>query len=113
MLGTKVTNNILFNLFRIIWAIVAPIILVVSKIFSSLFVKEDFIDYFVKFYKALTVLALMSFGGLESGSYKYPYWSTIIGIILSSSTLYGVILYAIYYIVRYVIIDKQVPFKNF
>lgn len=61
--------------------------------------------------KALTVLALMSFKGLESNDYKYPYWSTIIGIILSSSTLYGIIMYAIYYIVRYVIIGKQVRYR--
>ena len=54
------------------------------------------------------ILALISFKGLEIGDYKFPYWSTIIGIVLSSSTLYGVTLYAIYFIIRYIIIGGQV-----
>lgn len=54
------------------------------------------------------ILALLGFNGLESNGYKYPYWSTIIGVILSSSTLYGVVLYAVYYIVRFIIYEKQV-----
>lgn len=54
------------------------------------------------------ILALISFKGIGNENYTYPYWAFIIGVILSSSTLYGVILYAFYYIIRYVIINKQV-----
>ena len=105
MLGTRVTDHFLFNSFWIIWAVIGPIILLVSFEYNYKNIKKINLD---KSLKALTVLALMSFKGLESNDYKYPYWSTIIGIILSSSTLYGIIMYAIYYIVRYVIIGKQV-----
>ena len=50
----------------------------------------------------------MNIKQLESSDYKYPYWTLVVGNLISASTLFGIIGWPIYMIIVEVFIKKKV-----
>lgn len=87
MLGTKVTNHKSFNIWRVCWTVVSPMVLIGIVIFSWI-----------------------GFKNLETENYVFPYWSNVLGNILSVSSLSGVVLWAIFSVFDAFFINKRVQF---
>lgn len=86
MLGKKIVRHRLFNVWRILWAILIPIILL-----------------------TLVVLGLKDSKRIISGSYVFPYWTEVLGNLITLSTIIGTIGWIMYAIIDTFFISK----KNF
>ncbi|CAF0729098.1 unnamed protein product [Brachionus calyciflorus] len=88
MLGTKITDSIFFNIFRILWCFLTPVIVLF-----------------------LMVVSILNYKVIESNGNKFPYWTFIVGNLITFSSLIGVVFWPIYLIITRVYIKKQ-PFRS-
>lgn len=63
----------------------------------------------------MTVLVWMDLSftqGLNSSGYAFPFWTAILGNLISFSTIMGILLWAIYFMIDVLLIKKQVSFLS-
>ena len=89
MIGKKITNNKLFYGWYGCWACITPLLLL-----------------------ALVVLKFRRMEPIELNGYSFPYWTHIVGHLISASTLLGIFLWAIYALIDVLFIHKKVFFRN-
>ena len=85
MLGKKITGHWSFNIWNLFWFFITPSILILGS-----------------------VLSLINSQETKRDSHQYPYWTLILGNLISVSTLSGVVLWALYGIVDVLFINKRV-----
>lgn len=89
MIGSKVTDHWSFNVWRITWCYLSPIVLVLVAGFRIYESSQS-----------------------SSNTRSLPLWSNLIGNIITVSTIFGVIIWAIYALVDAMFINKRVRFMN-
>ena len=84
MIGSRITENKLFYFWYLCWFVICPVILVL-----------------------LTGLTFKDSKPLEFKNYTFPYWTYVLGQLITASTASGVIFWAIYLVVDSLFIHKK------
>jgi solute carrier family 6 (neurotransmitter transporter, glycine) member 5/9 len=86
MLGKNITKHKLFNIWKLLWTIIIPIILLILVIFA---LKDS--------NKTIII----------SNTYILPYWTQVLGNLITLSTIVGTIAWIIYIIIDSLFINKK------
>lgn len=87
MLGEKITGHFLFNVWKILWTVVSPVVLIAVCVCGWIGSKE-----------------------LEPDGYEFPTWSYVTGNLMTMLTLSGVLLWAFFSLINTLFISKRVMF---
>lgn len=85
MLGTKITNHWSFNIWNVFWFFISPALLILGS-----------------------ALSLINSQETKRDPIQYPYWTLVLGNLISVSTLSGVVVWALYAILDVLFINKRV-----
>lgn len=85
MLGTKITNHWSFNVWNVFWFFISPALLILGS-----------------------ALSLINSQETKRDPIQYPYWTLVLGNLISVSTLSGVVVWALYAILDVLFINKRV-----
>lgn len=87
MIGEKYTNNMIFYVWNILWFAVSPGLLIVMV---------------VLLFKDLKVIKL--------DDYTFPYWTHVLGQLITASTLSGIVVWAGWLVIDALFFHKRVLF---
>lgn len=91
MIGEKITNSKIFYVWNICWFFVSPALLLV-----------------------IVVLVFKDLKQIKLNNYLFPYWTHVLGQLITASTLSGVIFWALYLFIDAAFINKRVSsFYNY
>ena len=78
---------------------------------NNLKLHSKFLFNYFSSIKGVVILSFMNMDHLKSGRYVYPYWTKIFGNILTSTTLSGVFIWAVYMVIDALFVNKRVCLK--
>jgi hypothetical protein len=89
MIGKNITESRFFIIWRILWTVVSPLFLIVLVIFT-----------------------MRGTTRLNTGTKDFPYWTEVMGIIITVSTISGSVLWAVYLFID-ALVHKKVRLVGF